>query len=331
MTRANLVPFPPQATVIALQWWNDGTGGDEAAAMRLARLLSDLEPRRRSDVYLAFCRRFDTPISKLASDTFLYCGRKFGVMWVQSKREALGHPDGSFGLWAGVMDELAGAWRHGRLDAHSVFTIEADGCPLRRDWIDRLLLEHRRTIEAGKRVTGCHMDRGFPHVNGSLIAHLSLWFDRPSLHHTPPSQAWDLFHAAVLNSEARPTTWIRNVYGDSEWSDASLDNLSRETAWLSSTKDTSAIEWAERTLVPKENEHRPEDVDSKCSRCGAGPGTACNLAAPGHRQQEAKPEKVPAPPGSCRCPDPYRCARAACPCPCEACSGARPRRISVQG
>lgn len=244
--RDNEVSCPPSGLIIALGYY----AGDEAAAMRLARLLADIEPRRRSDVTLALCRRFDVELSPLAWQTQLHCGHKFGTMALRSEREAVGHPDGCNGLWAGIMDKLAESWATGRLNAHSVLFLEADGCPLRRDWIDRLIAEHTRTLAAGKRVTGHLMEvTDYPHLNGTMALHLSMWADHPSLHFTPPGGAWDMHHAAVLAAAARPTRLISNFYGSRDWTPGALAAVAKETAWLASVKDDSALRWAEQNLV----------------------------------------------------------------------------------
>jgi hypothetical protein len=195
-------------------------------------------------------RRFDCPQSQAAVETMVYANQKFLTVLLRSEREGVGHPQGCNELWAGTMDLLSANWKDGGLNAHSVFTIEADGVPLCSDWLNRVIEAHAQTIRAGKRVTGPEMNH-IPHVNGSLVAHLSLWEDRPSLHTTPKEgqQGWDLFHAAAILSEARATRVILNVYGACDWSDASLEAMSRETAWLASQKDDSALEWAERTIV----------------------------------------------------------------------------------
>lgn len=93
------------------------------------------------------------------------------------------------------------------------------------------------------------MNNPVPHLNGSMALHLSIWPDRPSLHRCPPNQAWDLMHAAVLMSEARPTSWIKNPYGACAWSPESLSVMAKETAFLCSQKDDSALAWAEKELT----------------------------------------------------------------------------------
>jgi len=257
---------PPHRIVIAAQYW----AGDEARMMRLVRLLADIEPRHRDDIVLALARSFDCPQSDLAIETMMHASEKFLTILLQSERRGAGYPDGANALWAGTMDVLADVDRRGDLRAHSVFLIEADGCPLSSDWVNVLAAAHRRTMESGKRITGPEMTR-IPHVNGSMIAHLSLWSDRLSLHSTPPGQGWDLFHAAVLLAEARTTREILNVHGAGDWSDASLSALGLETAWLCSQKDDSPLAWAERTLTVAAREQLSRDarggVISSSDRC----------------------------------------------------------------
>lgn len=243
----NLVEYPPLGLVVAIQFYTD----DEHRALRLARLIADIESRRRDDVIIAFARRFDCPTSSLLTETFLHVGQKFPAMNLPSQREGTGHPNGCNELWSSTMEQLSTSWQAGNLSACSVFTVEPDGIPLTCDWINRLHVEHARAVRAGKRVSGCLVESPVPHVNGTLMAHLSMWRERLSLHRTPPGQAWDLFHAAVLMAECQPTPLIKNIYGAREWSAPALAASGKETAWLASTKDDSAIAWAERTLVKR--------------------------------------------------------------------------------
>lgn len=288
----NWVAYPPVGLVIALQYW----AGDEEQAMRLARLLADIEPSRRKNVTLALCRRFDCELSKLSADTWSHCIQKFNTIAVQSKRKGTGHPAGPNELMAGTMDILARAWWRGNLDAESVFLIEPDGVPLRRDWIDRLQHEHHLSLRAGRRVTGALTEGDgnygwLPHFNGSMLIHFSAWIDRISIRRTPPTQAWDVFHAAAYLQEGRATSHIKNVYGGTGWSKASLRGMSKETAWLSSTKDTTALAWAEQELaaIPyHDHEFVPFDVDrgshpwSTCKECSGAKGN--------HKGQREPPE-----------------------------------------
>jgi hypothetical protein len=243
--RQNLAWWPPDGLVIAVQYW----AGDEPQAIRLARLLADIEPERRDDVTIALCRRFDCPKSPEAQAAYWHCAEKFKVMFVQSQRMGEGHPDGCNALWGGTFAALARSWARGRLRCESAFFVEPDGVPLHRDWIDRLRAEHASALRAGRRITGCLTENPIPHVNGTLLAHLSLWYDAPSIRIPPPvGQAWDLFHRAPLLQHTQPTSLVRNIYGATGWTPTALKAMSREIAWLASAKDDTAFEYA-RTLV----------------------------------------------------------------------------------
>lgn len=243
--RENLVNLPPRGLTVAVQMWP----GDVAAALRLARLLADTQDRRRDDVTLAFCRRFDLPLTPEIWEASMHCGQKFSVTHVESQRQATGHPDGSFGLWAGTLDQLAASWRRGEQRASAVFMAEADGVPMRRDWIDVLLAEHRLALHTGKRVTGDRVGGDVEHINGSLIIELAAWIDHPSLHETPTGQAFDLYHAPTLIAECRPTRAMVNFYGSRRWSEEALAGVAKYSAWMLNVKDDSGVAWAERTLV----------------------------------------------------------------------------------
>ncbi len=253
MGEINEVEFPPIGLIIALQFWE----GDRDKALRLARLLRNIEPQRREEVTIWFCPRWDHVWDEEDQRTYDYVAKRFrvGGPMRQLATGGVGHPAGPNGMFARIMGDLSEAWSTGAIrEAASVFLIEADGAPLTTDWIERLQVEHRTALTMGKRVTGCLTEYGgetarIPHINGSLIAHLSLWIDRPSMRHTPRGQAWDVFHAAAFLQETRPTSLIKNIYGATDWTPGTLANLARETAWLASTKDDSAIEWAEHFLT----------------------------------------------------------------------------------
>jgi hypothetical protein len=266
--RDNFVNLPPSGFTIAIQYFRD----DMPAALRLARLIADIEAERRDDVNLALCPRFDLERTPAQEATFMHCAGKFPTFFCQSEREGTGHPSGSNQLAAGILDRMAASWRAGTSRTSAVFLVEADGVPLRRDWIDRLLAEHARALRAGKRITGDLVDDGIPHVNGSCIIELSAWLDHPSMHETPPASAWDLHHAPVMMAECRPTRMISNLYGSRDWSHAALAGVAKYGAWLANTKDDTAIEWCERTLVS------PRDW---CGQCGS-PYTTGRACGPTH-------------------------------------------------
>ena len=246
--RASRPAHHPLPLAIAIQFWK----GDQARALRLARFLADMEPVRRDDVFLVFARRFDVPMSRDLEEAALYCGLKFPACHVQSQRRETGHPDGCFGLWAGTADAVYRNYL-GRWPCSSVFFVEAEGVPLCWDWIDKLKRAHADNLAAGKRVTGARMEAGLnygAHINGSLVMHLSCWGDHPSLHECRKGQAWDVFHAQVLLSEAGPRPGIVNLYGAHRVTMSVFKTLGRDHAWLASVKDASSWRCAQSLLKP---------------------------------------------------------------------------------
>jgi hypothetical protein len=237
----NLVPYRERGLVIALQFWE----GDQERAMRLARLIVDIEPEFRKDVTLAL---IGAGTIDGARGVALDCNLKMRTFALRG-RDGIGHPDGANALWLSTMELLCEMWRTGDLERQDVFTIEADGCPLHRDWINRIKAEHAETNARGLRVTGALMLRPQPHINGSLVMSIPWFFNHPSLGVTPPGEAWDIYHRDEIMEAARPSQEIRNIYGATEWKATQLDPLAKQAAWLSSTKDNSAIRWAEATLV----------------------------------------------------------------------------------
>ena len=246
LQEAGVVPGHGQPYLaIVIQFWKD----DEAEALALARLLADIEPSFREDTILVFARRFDLPSSPELWKTRLYCGQKFGVRSIQSKREGTGHPAGCFGVWAGAMEILYDQYSRGSFPYANVFTVEPDGCPARKDWIDELKRAHNKTLAAGRRVTGAIWPEPMEHVNGSLCMHLSCWGDHPSLSRCPEKEAWDVFHSRTILAETSPSNAIVNLYGVEKVSAGVFGTIGLTSCWISSCKDGSAQKCARESLA----------------------------------------------------------------------------------
>lgn len=78
--------------------------------------------------------------------TLRYCEGKMPVGTFQSMRAGTGYPGGPNALWSDTMEHFYQEWASGRLRFESVFTFEADGAPLRRDWITELIKAHKETL-----------------------------------------------------------------------------------------------------------------------------------------------------------------------------------------
>ena len=238
----------PDALVLAIQYCRR----DERKALRLARLLADLETERRGDCVLALCRASDCKLSAEAKRTARYCHAKFpAIMVIQSNRPGHGHPEGPNQQWISFMETFATERAAGRMRAEHVFTFEPDCVPLSSDWIDRLVEEHRLTIAQGKSITAAvmrHTDHRFVHPNGNLVMHLPFFEDHPTLHRTPATEAWDMHHRVVLLHAARASTIITNRHESKGWTVPLLRNLATESAWLHGFRDEVPWKFA-RSLV----------------------------------------------------------------------------------
>ncbi len=249
----------PMPLALVLQFWRN----DKAPAMELARLIADIEPEWRDDVIFVFARQVsdgksNTPLDKEIVDTQNYVGLK--MPWadmpvrVDEKKK---YPGCCYDPWAHACERLSKAYHTGMRVHHSAFFFESDGYPLQHRWIDELKEAHALTLAQGKRVTGPLM-RWDPHVNGTMIMHLSCWDDHPSLHRCPPNEPWDIFHGQVLLSEAGMHTKsniITNRYGDENMSSQVWHTTSINSAFGTSCKDGMGQYWARRFLVEGKDTH----------------------------------------------------------------------------
>lgn len=233
----------PMKLAIAIQYWE----GDKAKAMRLARLIADIEQEFRNDVLLMLAGRFDVPrYDDDVFSTMMYCGRKMPTSCIYSKREAVGHPDGCFGLWAGAA-EACYEWHKSGKPVDEVLFLESDVVPARWDWINFWKKQHQLNLDTGKLVTGPLMAEStfYPaHVNGALGMHIAAWPDMPSLHHCPSGQAWDCYHGSTLLRVAGKWQGAINLYGAHNLSLSTFKTLGRDYALIASVKDDSSYECA---------------------------------------------------------------------------------------
>lgn len=232
--------------ILALGYWQ----GDQPQAMRLARFMADLEPKRRTDCALVFSRRQDCELTAEARATMLYCAKKFSIHMLTNQSGSDGWPAGCNGLWQGTIAGCVGMALRGAAPFSAIFTFEPDCVPLSQNWIGRLIEAHRETIKAGKRITGDVRDWPTPHVNGNLIMEASCYLDHPSLEKCPPNVAWDLWHAPVTLGEVRRGCHvIRSEHRAREIGEPQLVAMAHETAVYHGCKDQSAIEAARRMLL----------------------------------------------------------------------------------
>ena len=191
-----------------LQFWR----GDQREAMELARLLADIEPEYRGDVALVLARESTLKLTPELAEIGSYCAQKFPTRHLQAKvQKGVKYPEAVNQAWASAMQQLSDSFFSGEAPHRSLFLIEPDGCPLTKDWIDRLKNAHNETLLSGYWVTGPRSWDGFRlhhHINGTCVMDCDFWENHPSLHRTPPGTGWDGFHGRVMLAA---TAWTKTA------------------------------------------------------------------------------------------------------------------------
>lgn len=148
--------------LLALQFWE----GDRAQAMKVARLIADLETHHSNRADFLLVSRFDCTHDM---DAISYVSRKFNVRTHISRRRATGWPFGPNELWFETMQYV---YEHTveekRMpDYKAVLTFEADAAPLCPNWIPMLADAWDETRPAN--VVGALLQHPGPHVNGNAL------------------------------------------------------------------------------------------------------------------------------------------------------------------
>jgi hypothetical protein len=241
--------------VIALQFYT----GDWFRAMKLARLLADLESRRRDDVCLLFVRTTECPATRLLDDVIARCSEVFHVESlvirpdIPERRERwdrLGRwPVGPNVLWTGAVEYflrgMGPQWT-------TLFTVDGgDSVPLHRDWVDVLREDHARTVRDGLGVTGwVGMDGlGRWHVNLNLVAersfleaHQGELLEMPAGEHV--CEPVDMYYAGVFLSSCRASTVVRNDWRHVGSCRADIEVLAGQSAWWHGCRDGNVVDLA---------------------------------------------------------------------------------------
>ena len=257
--------------ILALQYYE----GDMYNAMKLARLLADIEKVPRKDVLLALICQPGTPFDNRVKRAICHCSKKFSVIHVVSKYGAKGWADGSGQLWTGTMEYFHDQWKRREVSFDSIFTFDGgDGVPLCIDWINRLKKEWARARLKGKlvmgtKITGKGKNRPKPggfhdHINANMVLLLSIWDKYPSLHHIPlgaslkKHNTLDQYHADVLLSEALVSTVICSKWNHTGLTLDIMRDCARNSAWLHGYKDFCATDVAREFLFSMESREKVE-------------------------------------------------------------------------
>ncbi len=226
--------------LIALQFW----GGDQARAMELAKFLADLEPEKSKLADFLFASRFDCPIDPVVPRQV---ARKFTVYTKTSRRRGTGWPDGCNELWFSVMEWVQSMIQARKIPHYkAIFTCEADGCPIQRNWIEWLSLEWDRVNRVKPVVIAGPMVPPGPHINGNALITGNLkflsWITR-RVGGVQPGGGWDF----VLRRDFERIGWsdipcMKSIYNTPTFSQEQYeDMINRRWVWIHGVKDGSLI------------------------------------------------------------------------------------------
>jgi hypothetical protein len=242
---------------------------DWTRAAKLARLLADVERRRRDDVCLLFVRATDFTENRVMDDVVARCSEVFLTNHLlvrpdKPSRAAQWHNlgnwvEGSNILWTAAVEhflQMHQQWQ-------TVFFADGgDGAPLHRDWVDLMERDHARTVRAGLSVTGALRDcRGTRHVNGNQVVERSFLQSHPEFTEVPSAcQEWDVYHAAAILPVARVSSVIYGGWHQFGATPSQMSEIARYSAWWHGCKDGNFVDLA-REHVFGVGSRRPEIVD----------------------------------------------------------------------
>jgi hypothetical protein len=206
-------PVPTDKILITVLFWD----GDKGPAMKLARLLADLEPIHSERADFLFVSRFD---SSHDDATIRHVSRKFNVFHYISKRRGEGWPLGCNGVFFGAMEfiyhKMAAAQM---LNYKAVLVIGGDGAPLRTDWLEIFHREWDKANQAAPTyVAGAMITAGgVEHINGDCML-LSGKLDfmkwlAVTIGDVTTNAGWDW----ILPHEFRRWGWINFPFVRSSW------------------------------------------------------------------------------------------------------------------
>lgn len=158
--------------LIALQFWE----GDRNAAMRLAKYLADLERTHTDFADFLLVNRFDCrPIER--ADAAL--SRKFNLYHWRTRSRVEGWPAGCNAMWVSTIEWVKsmcyGNGRNSKVRPYDfIFTCEADGAPIRRDWIAALRMSwlaanKAKPVTIAGPLVGVPGTHTLPHINGNCL------------------------------------------------------------------------------------------------------------------------------------------------------------------
>jgi len=231
--------------LLALQYWE----GDREQAMKVARLIADLEPRFCEKADFLFVARFDCTHDLAA---IKHVSAKFNVHHYINRQRGQLWPHGCNSLWFGTMDWVYSYGEAERIPPYkAILTFEADACPLAPNWITELSNFWDR---AKQKVVGPLLFSPGEHINGNAMFSgdkgFLKWISR-DVGGCTPHGGWDY----ILAPEFKKRGWADCPKMRSWWKTpttdyAKFEELSQQHAvFLHGVKDDSMINHVRRRFL----------------------------------------------------------------------------------
>lgn len=227
--------------LLALQFWN----GDKEQAMKLSRLIADIQPGFCNQADFLFAARFDTEQDEA---TINQVARKFRVHhFVNKNRRGEGWPAGCNDLFFGTMDW---AYTYGVAEMiptyKAILTFEADSCPLHPNWVKSLSegWDAANTKQYGPLIAAAPGLR--EHINGNCLFSGDMdylkWIAR-DVGGCTPHVGWDYVKADAFKERGcKNATMMRSLYRKTTMTEGEYQrNLQEGVSFLHGVKDDSLI------------------------------------------------------------------------------------------
>lgn len=239
--------------MIVLLFWE----GDKKQAMKLARLLADLEDTHSDKADFVFVSRFDC---KQDQDTIKYVSRKFNVYSYTSKGRGVGWPAGCNSIFFSLLE-----WAYFKMEAGQIphyrglLNLASDGGPLRKDWINYFheASQREHVFVSGALLKDPDPARDHDHINGdccllSTEFRFLKWLVKTS-RSSSLIAGWDWYLANPFKGWGwKNLPGVKSVWRKPEpFSLKDWEHEIREgTVWYHGVKDGSLIDLARKKLLP---------------------------------------------------------------------------------
>jgi hypothetical protein len=226
--------------LLAIQFW----AGDKAAALDLMDLLAHNEPKHSELADVLFVHRHDCPFKR---DEMSVASRKFNCYSWRSRRAGVGWPAGCNDLWCSSVEWFATMRRSDKIPRYkAMFTLEADGVPMKRDWLSRMHAAWDAASAKGAKVAGHWQNQPASHINGNLLLSGDMvfleWLVR-AIQGIPPQHGWDWWMARPFQKQG----WANLLGMDNFYATPTMSHewftslaLDQQMFWVHGVKDDSA-------------------------------------------------------------------------------------------